>query len=140
MNEEIESLHRNGTWVLVKPHSDKKIIECKWVFKKRESIPKVEDTRYKTRLVVKDYNHVQDVNFNDIFSSVVKYNSIHVLRALVSMNNLELEQFDVKTSLLHGELEKKIYMKQSQIFEVEGKEDHVCLLKRSLYGLKPSSR
>ena len=28
MNEEIESLHRNGTWVLVKPPSDKRIVGC----------------------------------------------------------------------------------------------------------------
>ena len=29
MNEEIESLHRNRTWDLVKPPSDKKIVGCK---------------------------------------------------------------------------------------------------------------
>ena len=33
MNEEIESLHQNKTWVLVKPPFDKKIVGCKWVFK-----------------------------------------------------------------------------------------------------------
>lgn len=36
---------------------------------------------------------------------------------------LELEQFDVKTTFLHCELEKQIYMKQPDGLEVEGKED-----------------
>ena len=30
MNEEIESLHRNRTWDLVKPPLGKKIVGCKW--------------------------------------------------------------------------------------------------------------
>lgn len=33
-----------------------------------------------------------------------------------------------------------IYMKQSEGFEVPSKEDHVCLLKKSLYRLKQSPR
>jgi hypothetical protein len=41
---------------------------------------------------------------------------------------------------LHGELEKEIYMDQSEGFIVPGKEDLVCKLKNSLYGLKQSLR
>jgi len=58
----------------------------------------------------------------------------------VAIKNLELEQLDVKTAFLHGDLEEQIYMKQPEGFEVVGKEDHVCLLKKSLYGLKKSPR
>ncbi|TXG57722.1 hypothetical protein EZV62_015551 [Acer yangbiense] len=36
MSEEIESLHKNQTWELVKPPKGQKIISCKWVFKKKE--------------------------------------------------------------------------------------------------------
>jgi len=39
---------------------------------------------------------------------------------------------------LHGELEEEICMDQPEEFIVPGKEDHVCKLKRSLYGLKQS--
>ena len=55
MNEEMESLHKNGTWVLVKPPKGKKIVECKWVFKKKEGTSGVENARYKARLVAKAY-------------------------------------------------------------------------------------
>lgn len=46
----------------------------------------------------------------------------------------------MKTTFLHGELEEDIYMTQPDVFEVLGKEDYVCNLKKSLYGLKQSPR
>jgi hypothetical protein len=44
------------------------------------------------------------------FSPVVKHSSIRVLLAMVALFDLELEQPDVKTVFLHGELEETIYM------------------------------
>ncbi|GJZ73111.1 zinc finger, CCHC-type containing protein [Tanacetum coccineum] len=46
-----------------------------------------------------------------------------------------LEQLDVKTAFLHGNLEETIYMRQPPGFE-EGTGNTVCLLKKSLHGLK----
>ena len=106
MTEEMESLHKNQTWELVKPPRGQKIIGCKWVFKKKEGIPSVESIRYKARLVAKGYSQKEDIDFNEVFSPVVKHTSIRVLLAMVAWFDLELEQLDVKTSFLHGELEK----------------------------------
>jgi len=47
---------------------------------------------------------------------------------------------EVKIVFLHGELEEKIYMKQPEGYIQEGKENKVCLLKKSLYGLKQSPK
>lgn len=60
--------------------------------------------------------------------------------AVVCQMDWELQQMDVKTAFLHGELEESIYMEQPEGFIEPGNEDKVCLLKRSLYGLKQSSR
>ena len=71
---------------------------------------------------------------------MVKHTSIRVLLSLVAQGDLELEQLDVKTVFLHGDLEEEIYMYQLEGFKVEGKENQVCRLKKSLYGLKQSLR
>jgi hypothetical protein len=46
----------------------------------------------------------------------------------------------VKTAFLHADLEEKIYIDQPEGFIVPGKENFVCKLKKSLYGLKQSPR
>lgn len=112
MSEEIESLHKNHTWELVKPPKGQKIIGCKWVFKKKEGIPGVEAARFKARLVSKGYSQREGVDFNEVFSPVVKHSSIRVPLAMVALFDMELEQLDVKTAFLHGELEEQIYMHQ----------------------------
>jgi len=46
----------------------------------------------------------------------------------------------VKITFLHGNLEEDIYMKQIDDFLVEGKEDCVCRMRKSLYGLRQAPR
>ena len=43
---------------------------------------------------------------------------------------------DVKTAFLHGDLDEEIYIEQEEGFEVKGKSNYVCKLKKRLYGLK----
>ena len=140
MNEEIESLHKNNTWSLTKLPKGKRPLRCKWIYKKKDGIPGVEDPRCKARLVVKGFYQKEGIDFNEIFSPVVRHTSIRVLLAFVALFDLELEQLDVKTAFLHGELEEEIYMDQPEGFVVPGKEHLVCRLKKSLYGLKQAPR
>ena len=77
---------------------------------------------YKARLVAKGYIQVEGIDYNNIFSLVVKHTSIHVLLALVVAKDLELVQLDVKTDFLYGELEEQIYRKQLEGFVFEERE------------------
>ena len=47
---------------------------------------------------------------------------------------------DVKITFLNGELDETIYMKQPEGFVKTGKEEYVCKLKKSIYGLKQASK
>ncbi|KAL0367337.1 UNVERIFIED_CONTAM: Retrovirus-related Pol polyprotein from transposon TNT 1-94 [Sesamum radiatum] len=52
MNEEMESLRKNNTWILVSKPKNASVIDCKWLFKiKQEN----KTTRYKARLVAKGF-------------------------------------------------------------------------------------
>lgn len=90
--------------------------------------------------MVKGYTQKERIDYNEIFSPVVKYTTIRTMLTLVAHFNWELEQLDVKTAFLHGELDEKIFMDQPKGFENKQKPNHVCFLKRSLYGLKQSPR
>lgn len=105
----------------------------KWIFKKKDGTPRVEDARYKARLVAKGFTQREGTDHNGVFSLVVKQKSIRVLLAMMALHDLELEQLYVKTTFLHDELQEQIYMHQPEGFTLKGKENQVCLLKKSLF-------
>lgn len=112
MGEEMDSLEKNETWILVKRPKNKKVIGCKWVYKKKPGLTETDDPRYKSRLVAKGYSQKEGVDYHDIFAPVVKHVSIRLLLSIVVNHDLELEQLDVKTAFLHGDIEEEIYMEQ----------------------------
>ena len=63
-----------------------------------------------------------------------------MLFAIVAALDLELDQMDVHTAFLHGDIDEELSMKQPEGFVIPGKEHLVCKLNRSLYGLKQASR
>lgn len=60
-------------------------------------------------------------------------NSIRTILKLVVIENLHLEQLDVKTALLHGYLEEKIYMHQPKGYEVKGKKKIVSIKEKLIW-------
>ncbi|KAG8497200.1 hypothetical protein CXB51_008576 [Gossypium anomalum] len=117
MNEEMQSLHKNRTWELVTLPKGKKAIGCKWVYAKKEGFLGKNEIRYKARLVAKGYAQKEGIDYNEVFSPVVKHSSIRILLALVAQYDLELVQLDVKTAFLPGDLEEEIYMTQPDGFK-----------------------
>lgn len=138
MDEEIESLHKNGTWVLETLPVGVKPISTKWVFKtKRDAKGNIE--RYKARLVAKGFQQREGIDFTEVFAPVSKHTTLRTFLSIVTVDDLELLHLDVKTAFLHGELEEDIYMKQPQGYE-EGGPDTVCHLRKALYGLRQAPR
>jgi hypothetical protein len=115
----------------------KKALHNKWVYRIKGEHDG--SNRYKARLVVKGFQQKERIDYTNIFSPVVKMTTIRIVLSIVAAD-LHLEQLDVKTAFLHGELVEEIYMKQPQGFAVQGKESLVCKLRRSLYGLKQAPR
>jgi len=140
MIEEKDSLLKNATWDIVDKPKNQKVISCHWLYKKKLGIPGVELPRYKARLVARGFSQREGIDYQEVFSPVVKHTSIRILLSLMVKEDMELEQMDVKTAFLHGELDQTLFMEQPEGFEVNPELDQVCLLKKSLYGLKQAPR
>ena len=138
MDAEINSLLKNQTWELAKLPKNKKALQNKWVYRLKEEVDGKK--RFKARLVVKGFAQKEGIDFAKIFSLVVKMTSIRTILIFVAVEDLHLEQLDVKTAFLHDDLEEEIYMEQPQGYVVTGKEKMVCKLKKSFYGLKQAPR
>ena len=110
------------------------------MFKKKEAVSEKGGEKFKARLVVKGYSQQKGVYYEKIFFPVVKHTFIKAVLALVAHYDMALEQMDVKTVFLHGDLEEQIYMEQLEGFNQPGQEHLVCKFKKSLYGLKQSQR
>ena len=68
-------------------------------------------------------------------------NDVRYKARLVAKGYAQKEGIDYnETTFLHGDLEEEIYITQPDGFKVAGKEDWVCKLNKSLYGLKQSPR
>ena len=100
MKDEMDSLLGNQTWELIELPVGKKALHNKWVYRiKNEHDGSI---RYKARLVVKGFQQKEGIDFTKIFSSVVKMSTIRLVLGMVAVENLHLEQLDVKIAFLHG--------------------------------------
>ena len=138
-DSEYQSLMENETWELVELPPGRKAITCKWVFKvKHDENGKID--RFKGRLVAKGFLQKYGIEFDETFSPVVRFTSIRALLAFAVSRKMFIHQMDVVTAFLNGKLDEDIYMEQPEGYVVPGKENLVCHLKKSLYGLKQSPR
>ena len=138
MDEEMASLHANGTWALEPLPVGVKAIPVKWVYKKkRDASGNIE--RYKARLVAKGFMQREGIDFNEVYAPVSKAATMRALLSLVAADDLELEQLDIKTAFLNGDLEETIYMQQPPGYQ-EGGSGVACRLVKALYGLRQAPR
>nr|GEV45067.1 retrotransposon protein, putative, Ty1-copia subclass [Tanacetum cinerariifolium] len=133
MKEEMVSLRKNKTWELVDDQAGQKLMTCKWLFKIKEGIEGVQKPRYKARLVARGFTQRAGIDYNEVFSLIVRHTSIRVILALTTCKDFELEQLDVKTAFLHGNLEEVIYVRQPQGYEHSNKRSSydICVYYRS---------
>nr|GEV57288.1 retrovirus-related Pol polyprotein from transposon TNT 1-94 [Tanacetum cinerariifolium] len=123
INEEMVSFEKNHTWSLVRLQVEKKALQSKLVFRVKEEHD--EKKRYKARLLVKGLQQKQGVDYNEIFSLIVKITTIRLVLTIVAAENLHLEQLDVKTTFLHSNLDEDIYMTQPEGFQSARKKENL---------------
>ena len=130
MLEELESLQKQNVFDLTNLPRGRKSIGCRWVFDIKT------DGQKKARLVTQGFSQVEGIDFNKLFSPVVRFESVKILFALATLHGWYMTGVDVRTAYLYGKLDEKIYMQQPEGFIARGQEGKVIHLHRVLYGLK----
>jgi hypothetical protein len=136
---ELHSMEEHGVWELVPRPRDANIVGCRWVFKVKTNADGTVE-RYKARLVAQGFRQKEGIDYQEVFAPTIGHESIRCILSLAASFDMEIHHMDIKTAFLHGELEETVYMRQPPGFTRAGLQDHVCKLKRSIYGLKQSPR
>src|SRR4051812_9405807 len=95
---------------------------------------------YNARLVVKEFQQIQGVDYKETFSPVAMIKSIQILLAIAAYHDYEIWQMDVKTAFLNGNIEEELYMMQPEGFIDPKNAGTGWKLQRSIYGLNEASR
>ena len=139
MQSEFDALLNNQTWELAPKDSSKNIIDCKWLFRIKQK-PDGSIDRYKARLVAKGFTQRLGIDFHSTFSPVIKPVTVRLVLALAVQKNWVMHQLDVNNAFLQRRLEEEVFMRQPPGFEHPDLPNHVCKLKKAIYGLKQAAR
>nr|GEV89157.1 zinc finger, CCHC-type [Tanacetum cinerariifolium] len=119
INDEMDSIMGNNTWVLADLPLGFKSLGCKWIFKIKL---KVNGTikKFNVRMFIQGFKQKSRIDYFDTYALVARISTIRLLIAMTSIHNLIIHQMDVKTPFLDGDLDEEVYMNQPQGFIMPG--------------------
>lgn len=136
MSDELQAFKENQAWEFVDRKEADRVVQCKWVFKKK--LDNDNRVRYRARLVAKGYTQQQGVDFKETYSPVLRYSTLRLLFAISAKLNFEITHLDVVTAFLNGFLNENVFMQAPPSLNCES--NYVLKLKKAIYGLKQSAR
>ena len=164
MSTEVLSIIKNRTWDVVDRPPDADVVGSRFVLCNKFGANGDLEKR-KARIVAKGYTQQYGRDFHETFAPVARLDSIRLAMALAVQKGMHIQQFDVTTAYLNGDLEETIFMEApKEIIQVlrhivederndpslvnESKNmisalhkgNRVCQLRKALYGLKQASR
>lgn len=141
MDKEIDSLNKNGTWVLKPLPKGESVIGSRWVYTMKKD-KSGKSTVHKARFVAQGFTQRFGENVFDTYSPVMRMSSFRLVMAIVAILNLLCIAMDVNTAFLYAPINEVIFVEQPEGYRKTGPkgEKLVCQMKRSLYGLKQSPR
>nr|GEY44482.1 zinc finger, CCHC-type [Tanacetum cinerariifolium] len=129
INDEMDSIMGNNTWVLTDLPPGCRPLGCKWIFKRKLKVDGTVE-KFKARLVIHGFKQKSGIDYFDTYALVARISNIRLLIAMASIHSLIIHQMDVKTAFLNEELEEEVYMNQPLGFILPGNENKEFLSSR----------
>ena len=126
MDNEIDCLDKNYTWILVNRDKNKHVLDVKWVYTIKSK------GKYKARLVVRGFQQKNVID--DIYSPVASSETLKFLISFCCQNGLIIEQMDVETAFLNGKVSTEVY----QVYKYETGNDIYVSLGKTIRSVKPN--
>ena len=124
MLEEMKAIEENDTWDLVDPPSGCRPIGLQWVYKvKRDEHGAI--VKHKARLVTQGFIQCEGIDFEEVFASVARMESIRLLLALAAAKDWCVHHLDIKSAFLNSELAETVFVRQPSGFAIKGAEHRV---------------
>lgn len=106
INEELSAHQKNNTWSLMEKPKGVRLIDCKWVFRIKDN-----GSVFKSRLCAKGCGQIKGIDYTEVYSPTVRYDSIRILLSEAVQHEYAMMQFDIKTAFLYGDVKEDIYMR-----------------------------
>ena len=106
-----------GVYKVVPHPNGRKVVGSKWVFRIKRG-PDGTIQKYKARIVAQGFTQIEGIDYNETFAPIAKFASLRVILALAAEHNLEVQQMDVKSAYLNGELKEEFFMEAPPGFEI----------------------
>lgn len=137
INAELNSLNTKNVWTIISKPAGSKLINTQWIFSiKRNSKNEIE--KFKARLVAVGSSQRFGIDYDEVFSPVIRWETIRTFLSHAINNNYQIFQLDVETAYLNGKIDRDLYIRLPQ--GISHKCGQVGKLNKALYGLKQSGR
>ncbi len=136
INAELVMLVINEIWQEEVSLKKINIMTSKWVFKSKMYINDFLD-KLKTRLIVRDFFQIHEVDYENTFASIIKFDTLQVFLVIATMKNLELHQVNVNNAFTESFFKEIIYM--FSLSEVKVRLNCALRVLWSLYDLKQAA-
>ncbi|GJY80777.1 zinc finger, CCHC-type containing protein [Tanacetum coccineum] len=116
INDEMDLIMGNNTWVLADLPPCCKPLGCKWIFKRKLKVDGIIE-KFKARRFIQRFKQKSGINYFDTYALVAGISTIRLLIVMASIHNLIIHQMDVNTTFLNGELDEEAPKQWHQKFD-----------------------
>ena len=109
MKQELDAMHNNNTWSMVKLPTSKQPSGYRWIYKVKYNLDG-SVSRYKARLVAQGFTQQAGIDYLETFSLVAKLTTVRVLLSIAALKKWHLLQLDINNAFINGGLFEEVYM------------------------------